>query len=453
MSSDLLAPPTPGGPEPERALGSSPAPAPRAASAPEPARVSRKRRAPIAKPWFMRTHRWVSLVFGFVILLECVSGAVLVMRPELMQVGESTRYTVTPSERPLDAIQALRLVQEQRPDLQAISARMTNDVWRISGDDDEGFTQSAFVDPGTGVINDVGEEDPGYLQFMDQVHECFFACDDLPGYVPVMAKTMPGGMEVAEFVLGLMGVVLVFLCLSGIWIWWPTIRKFSTGFKVRRGRGSYVRDVDLHKVVGIISIPFLLMWGVSGMNFEYQWPAKAYYAVLPGSEPVNVNEDDLEPGTGPFLKFREAEAIAVARHPEGRIVGVDAYEPKEEGGYYEFRIVDGYDIESYGSSPGNVEVKIDSHGGWVIDEGNPSGPITTKYWESWQDGLHFGFLVHWFPRLFTFFLFGILPVLLGVTGITIWLVKWRSRRNRAARKRRDADEERLRAGALESAAP
>lgn len=305
----------------------------------------------------------------------------------------------------------------------------------MSGDDDEGFYLSAFVDPGAGVINDVGEEEPGYLQFMDQVHECFFSCDDLPGYLPVMEQPLPGGLDVSAFLLGTMGVLLAFLCISGFVIWWPTIRKFGTGFRYRRCRGSYVRDVDLHKVVGIIALPMLLMWGVSGMNFDFEWPGKAYYAVLPGSEPVDI--EDPEPGTGPLIKIRGAEAIAKTLHPDGRIVGVDAIEPKEEGGYYEFRIVDGYDIEKYSGSPGNVELLIDSHGGGVKDEGNPPGPVTTKYWESWQDGLHFGFLVPWEPRLLFFFGMGVTPVLLALTGTTIWLVKWRSRRNRAARKRLD----------------
>lgn len=373
------------------------------------------------------------MVVGLFLLLECVSGAVLLMAPELTSLGQGERYRSTPSAAPLDAKGALDLVREQRPDLEAVSVRQFNGVWTVKGDDD-GPVDTAFVDPGAATINDVGTMDPWYLGFLDNLHECALGCDDVPGYVPVMDATLWGEVEVRNLVLGTLGVFLTFLCISGIVIWWPTIRKFGTGFRIRRGRGSYVRDLDLHKVVGILSLPLLLMWGVSGMNFEFDWPARAYYAALPGSEPPD--NDDPEPGTGKMIKYREAQAIAVALHPRARLVGIDVEAPKEPGGLYEFRFSEGYDLEKYSTSPGNVQVKIDSHGGGVVDDGQVQGPITTKYWESWQDGLHFGALVPWEPRLVGV-LVGLAPVLLAITGITIWLVKWRSRRNRAARKRRD----------------
>lgn len=189
------------------------------------------------------------------------------------------------------------------------------------------------------MINDVGVMEPGYLRFFDNLHENALGSDDSPGYVPVMDVTLWGDLEVRSLLLGSLGVLLTFLCVSGIVIRWPTIRKFATGFRIRRGRGSYARDLDLHKVIGIISVPMLLMWGVSGANFEFDWPAKAYYWALPGSEPPDT--EDPEPGKGDRLSRAQAQAVAVALHPGARIVGVDVDNPLEKGGSYEFRMVEG----------------------------------------------------------------------------------------------------------------
>lgn len=432
MSSDTIAPgdaPLVVGAVPPTRTGGPP----REEPAPDPSK--RRRRPPVFKPWFTRLHRWVSVSIGLILLLECVSGAVLLMAPELMRVGQGDRYQVTESADPLDAKGAFDLVREQRPELDPVRVREFRGVWMVTGDDEDGPADTAFVDPGAAVINDVGPAEPWYLGFLDNLHECALGCDDLPGFVPVMDKTLWGEVEVRNLVLGSLGVVLTFLCVSGFVIWWPTIRKFAAGFRLRRGRGSYVRDLDLHKVVGIIALPMLAMWGVSAMNFEFDWPAKAYYAAVPGSAPVE--QDDPEPGTGPLISFEAAQATAIALHPQGRLVGIDITNPEDEDGRYEFRFTEGIDLDLFSASKGNHEVKVDSHGGGVLDEGPVTGPITTKYWEDWQDALHFGSLVPWVPRAMVWVVWGLAPVLLGITGITIWLVKWRSRRNRAFRKRLD----------------
>lgn len=35
-------------------------------------------------------------------------------------------------------------------------------------------------------------------------------------------------------------------------------------------------------MVGIVSVPFPLMWGVTGVAFFFQWPDQLCFALLPG---------------------------------------------------------------------------------------------------------------------------------------------------------------------------
>jgi len=234
------------------------------------------------------------------------------------------------------------------------------------------------------------------MRLLVNLHDCALSCQGYPGYLAVMEAPIPGlgeEMTVGAFVLGSLGVLLIFLCLSGAVIWWPTIRRFATGFRVRRGRGAYVRDLDLHKLVGIIALPLLL----SSRRGPPRW------------------------------RCTRVRAWSGCTRPR----------PAEDGGNYGFYLRQGFDAYKDSYYQGQIYVQVDSHGGGTTDYPKSGGTVTQQYWENWQNGLHFGSLVPWIPRL-PGVVFGLTPILLAITGITVWLTKRRSRRNRARRARLDA---------------
>lgn len=112
------------------------------------------------------------------------------------------------------------------------------------------------------MVNEIGIDQPWFLALLVNIHDCALGCEGYPGYQSWMTKHMPGAPEavtIGYFVLGSIGVFLVFMVISGVVIWWPGLRCWKSGFQVRRRRGGYVRDLDLHKVVGIVAVPFLMM--------------------------------------------------------------------------------------------------------------------------------------------------------------------------------------------------
>lgn len=394
-------------------------------------RRGRKGGQPPGKPLWIRLHRWVSLAFGLVLLLEVVSGAIQTMKPELDRIGAGERFVSTASANPMPAKDALALARERYPDMSAEYVNLYRGVWQVGSAETAEVKRRIYIDPGTGRINAVTGQEAWILRALVNLHDCALSCAGYPLYAPVMNWTPWSDVTIHQHVLGLLGLLLAFLCLSGIYIWWPTIRKFSSGFKVRRGRGAYVRDLDLHKVVGIVAVPFLLMWAISGTNFEYRWPEKVYYAILPGSNPGDPPE--LVPGNGPVMTFEQAEAKARELYPTTRLVGLYGTDPNGEAGYYGFTFARGVDMYKHSYGEGTDYVEVDSRGGGVKVYPKATGPVTERYWETWQNGLHFGSLVPWVPRFLLFTLFGLTPILLAVTGITVWLTKRASRRNRAER--------------------
>lgn len=400
----------------------------------------RRRRRRRIRPWWIRTHRWASLVVGLLLLIEATTGAVLLYEHDIDRWMNPGRYTATASAVPMTQVEALTLVRRTHPELNAAQVRTVNGVHQVSGDSELDLAwraETAFVDPGRGEIIDVGRAHPWLILLMVNIHDCALACPGYPAYQGWLTAHVPGfGAEitVANLLLGAVGLLLVVLVITGVVIWWPPLRRFATGFRYRRGRGPYARNLDLHKLVGISAFPFLFMWGFTAVSFVFEWPEKVHASVTPGS--YTPPPPDPVPASGQTLTAADAVRAAIELHPRGEVLGFNAHDVDAPGGHYAVRLRDGFDPYRYSYYPGNIRVKVDSHGGGIVDDANITGPLTERAWNNdLYNGIHYGSLVPGRWRLL-WLAFGLSPLLLAFTGTTLWLTKRRSRRARAARPSR-----------------
>jgi uncharacterized iron-regulated membrane protein len=49
-----------------------------------------------------------------------------------------------------------------------------------------------------------------------------------------------------------------------VWLWWPTFRRWAFGFRIRWARPFFVVNYDLHRVIGICSLPLVLVLSLTG---------------------------------------------------------------------------------------------------------------------------------------------------------------------------------------------
>ena len=70
---------------------------------------------------------------------------------------------------------------------------------------------------------------------MTNIHVCGLTCPEYVGYQSWLNNRVPGtewlGFDSARvtwggLILGITGLLLLFLALSGIWLWWPGIRRW-----------------------------------------------------------------------------------------------------------------------------------------------------------------------------------------------------------------------------------
>ncbi|KAA0022229.1 PepSY-associated TM helix domain-containing protein [Antrihabitans cavernicola] len=389
----------------------------------------RVRKRPLRRAWDY-THRWSALILGMFLVVETTSGAILLYNAELFRATHSTFYQHTASTTPMDAEQAMQVVQRAHPDFPAGWVSPDGGILAVGSAD---YSSAYAVDPGTGHINGFADLNGGVLGFLVNMHDCAFTCAGSPGTVgtlshpvPTLGTTWLNGITWGALILGTLGLFMVLLGISGIILWWPTFARFSHGFRLRLKKGRYARDLDLHNVIGIVSIPFLLMWGITGAAFELPVVEKAWLAMTGGNSTVDESRFTFTPREGaadrPTLSVTEAADVALS-HAAGRVSYLTV--PTPDADYYSVAVAGDY--APYGGRAfysGDVMVYINPHDrdDVKVTDASHDQPLANTFYDKVFEPAHFGWLVSgWWRSIW--FGFGMTPLILMVTGVSTWLFK------------------------------
>jgi uncharacterized iron-regulated membrane protein len=410
------------------------------------------RRKPVKKSMIW-LHRWLSLVLGAVLVVECATGSLLVYKNEIMRAQQGDVWAPTGDSDGENLKQSADAVAASDPDF-VISG--VNDAWgtHMVTSDDAGETINVDGETGEILGRYKTEGHPrgpiGWtVAFSYNLHLCALTCEGYPGYQEWLAKDVPKIGKTLGFeddgevypvtwgglILGVLAFLLLFLALTGIWLWWPTIKHFKRGVRVRFGKNRYARDYDLHQVVGMIAIPLLLMWAVTGMSYEFGFVEKAYYKALPGEATENALVVDEESTN----EISFDEALTAAQEASGHDTPpLSYYVPyaDDAAGYWDFWFAAGYDPWGESQYPGDREVQVDRHdaNNVAVTYGTEDDSAAQTIYQDYNYPVHSGFFANAWIRI-VWCVLGLVPLLLMWTGISTWLFKraTKKRRKKAAR--------------------
>ncbi len=199
-------------------------------------------------------HKWTSLVCTLFMLLLCLTGLPLIFHHE---IGHLLGTEVEAPERPagmphqpldriIDAAKAAfpdRVVQFASPhedDPNVWFATMTP-----TPEPTDDF-RSVAMDSRTAEVISTPRFDEGFMWVMFKLHVDLFA--GLPGML----------------FLGLMGLLLLVSIVSGVVLYAPFMRKLDFG-EVRREKSTRIKWLDLHNLLGIVTLVWLFVVGATGM--------------------------------------------------------------------------------------------------------------------------------------------------------------------------------------------
>lgn len=205
-------------------------------------------------------HKWSSLVCTLFMLLLCLTGLPLIFAHEIAHLTGKAVELPEPSPSPspsasgnlatLDAVLAAgrarhpdRVVQYASPDEEDARLWYVTLTPRLDVTDDY---RSVAVDGRSAQVLAEPRYDEGFMYWMARLHIDLFA--GLPG----------------KLFLGLMGLLLVIAIVSGVVLYAPFMRKLDFG-TVRQKSGPRTRWLDLHNLLGIVTLTWALVVGATGV--------------------------------------------------------------------------------------------------------------------------------------------------------------------------------------------
>ena len=365
-------------------------------------------------------HRWLSLAVGLVFAVAALTGAPLAFQHEIDQALSEDAFEPTPGdvgwetaltriEATLGGTERVQTFWWPRPQLPVYSARVTG------GTED----RTLYLDPGNGEL--VRPEPSELTTWLTDLHVRLFG--GAVGYWVVLAST----------------IVSIPILLTGVLLWWPGIRTFWRGVRVRTGKGTYAFNYDLHQVTGALAAVPLLIMCVTGVVMAFPDPSRTTLRGVLGEEgperaawsevrapapPAGWSEAD-RPGRVDFLRI--AEEAVEGDHHRFYLAFPDPSDPND---VVHTRLQIGYDPPPFGTT---IRVAHDPRTGEILQVIDPrTDGAADRFVDSGAHSWHVGSFGGFWSKLL-YLVSCLVGVGLVVTGTVVW---WKKRKVRVMRDAR-----------------
>ncbi|KPB74030.1 PepSY-associated TM helix domain-containing protein [Pseudomonas cannabina] len=200
-------------------------------------------------------HTWSSLICTLFLLMLAITGLPLIFHHEIDHLlGDAPQYRQMPADTPrLDLEQLTRAAEAYRP----------GEVLQYFGWDDEdpngvmaitaatavtepNSSHTFALDARTGEALEMPSANGGFMMVMLRLHVDMYA--ELPG----------------KLLLAFMGLLFVVAIVSGTVLYAPFMRKLEFA-QVRANKSRRTRWLDLHNLIGVVTLTWALVVGVTGV--------------------------------------------------------------------------------------------------------------------------------------------------------------------------------------------
>lgn len=194
-------------------------------------------------------HLWSGLCLGLYIFFISITGSVLVFRNELY-VAATPRPVVSAEGTLLSEGQLRAQVLRSYPDSEItrfVMPREPGEAAEIWLQDSE-QVRKRFFDPRTAEdVGSAARTGQNLVTMLINLHESFLAG--------------PTGRNIN----GIGAFFVLLLACTGLVIWWPGLKRWRKSLIVHRGAGWKRQLWELHSMVGIWSVLFILIFSLSGL--------------------------------------------------------------------------------------------------------------------------------------------------------------------------------------------
>lgn len=360
------------------------------------------------RTWLRQLHLYSALISALVISIVGVTGSIYVFEPELSAWLQRDYYSSSGKTLYTDDTAIVQAIEQHTGGkLQSLQwPQRARETYAFKLFEDDSWY---FFDQGSGkVSSNNGAFSHPLLDLILQLHTNLLLGE--PGrYITATASL----------------IFALTSLMTGIYLWWPrTVSRLKKAFIVHRSNPKRF-NFDLHAVSGTwFSIPLLIM-ALTGAYFLYTEPLQKVvdWVTLSEPAPADIWNNEIQYSVPELPMLTATEAIShIAQHnpglyprniwltddPNGTIyAGYQASKQLETGAQY------------------RVFLQLNPYDGSVLGSYDPATlPRGAALMANWLLPLHFGEFGGILTRLI-WFIGGLLPMLLTITGIRIWLARKR----------------------------
>lgn len=371
------------------------------------------------KKLFRKIHLWLSVPFGLIITVICLSGAALVFENEIMELCHHNLYYVKKAEpSPLPIDQLLEKVAKTLPDSISITGVS------ISPNPERAYQvnlskprrASIYVNQYTGEVNGKYERAP-FFTFMFKMHRW------------LLDSAKPGeSISVGKLIVGISTLMFVVVLVSGIIIWWPRTRKaLRNSLKIAVSKGWKRFWYDLHVAGGMYTLILLLAMALTGLTWSFSWYRTGFYKIFGvevqqgGGHGSTEKRNETHPHGkknrhSPFAHWQEVFEQLRENNPEYKQITLS----KGSANVSFSRFGNQRASDKYTFNPRNGEITEST----LYKDSDRAGKI-----RGWIFSVHVGSWGGIFTRILTF-IAALLGAALPLTGYYLWIRRLYRKANR-----------------------
>jgi uncharacterized iron-regulated membrane protein len=371
----------------------------------------------LRKAW-LKVHRWVALALMVLLIPLGLSGVVLAWDDTIDHAINPQRYavsgtaTLAPSAYiaaaratlgPDERVSMLRYADKDGGPVTLIATAVPKDKGGIDKGAGHKGARGGQAGPPKRVTLWL---DPPSARVLDR--------ESGSGGLVRLAHAIHGNMLLPAFgraVVGCLGVAMFLLAGSGVWLWWPPMGRWVRW--LRWGRGDRRLDTNLHHTIGFwIALP------LAAQAFTGAWIAWPQMIAMVGLGGPAANRPRAVPLATPSLAPDAALAAARTVTP-GAPLAIAWPTSGREGGW---RV-------TLDTAKGSSDIGVDDATGAAKLAKKREGGGLADAVRRLHDGRTLGF--YW--RM-VMVLIGLSPIMLGITGLLMWLRNRHWRNPKRARR-------------------
>ncbi len=205
-----------------------------------------------ARKIIFNLHLYIGLTVGLLLALSGVTGSLLVFGSETDAAinPRLLRVTAPAATGRISVARALNVVETNHAGAALVWLRMprtAQETFEVSITDANGKTKSVYVHPYTADVLGERDADAGFRGWLHHLHTELFSG------------------ETGETIVGIGGLMLIMLSVSGIILWLRNARRDLRRSLTINRRANWKRiNYDAHSIVGILAMLLLLSSGVTG---------------------------------------------------------------------------------------------------------------------------------------------------------------------------------------------